>query len=259
MNSGSWTTEEVLNTGDDFLDYQVVLTGAGNDLYAVWIEDDGVDHTMRIRWKDEAPVAPQNVLVVDDPGGVLITWDPVNTPDLKQYRVYRNSTKIATVGKNVTSWVDCKVDGGSGPSTFHYKVKAMDDGDKLSPFSTSSSINGAWAVCGPSKMTHKGSGNIPEGFSLKQNVPNPFNPETTISFELPQASNVKVEIYNIRGELMQTLTDGILSAGTHKLRWNSTDESGNLSPSGVYIYRLSALDLESGEEYHAVRKMTLLR
>ena len=100
---------------------------------------------------------------------------------------------------------------------------------------------------------------MPEVFALNQNIPNPFNPETTISIELPQTSNVKVEIYNLRGELMQILTDEILSAGIHELTWNGTDEIGNLSPSGLYIYRLNAVDLVTGESYQAAKKMTLLR
>ena len=254
ISNGAWTTEEIISgtgTGD-----QVELTGIGNDLYALWIED----QTLRIRWKDEAPVAPKNVSVVDHPDGVLITWDPiVDILDLKEYRVYRNSAKIATVGKNVTSWVDCKVDGGSGPTTFNYRVKAMDNGNNLSAFSNVSSINSSWAACGFFKTAHTGSGNIPEVFALNQNIPNPFNPETTISIELPQASNVKVEIYNLRGELIQILTDKILSAGIHELTWNGTDEIGNLSPSGLYIYRINAVDLVTGESFQAARKMTLLR
>jgi len=73
---------------------------------------------------------------------------------------------------------------------------------------------------------------------LNQNYPNPFNPNTTISFSLPEPGQVKLEIYNLRGQLVNVLSDGEESAGDHRLVWNGTDQSGNFVSSGVYFYRL---------------------
>lgn len=88
----------------------------------------------------------------------------------------------------------------------------------------------------------------PKDFSLSQNYPNPFNPETTIKFSLPGAGNVKIVVYNMLGEEVAILLDGVLSAGTHELNFN-----GRSLTSGVYFYKI-----ESGN-FRAVKKMLLLK
>jgi len=82
---------------------------------------------------------------------------------------------------------------------------------------------------------------MPEIVSSLNNYPNPFNPETTISFSLAQtASLVSLKIYNMRGQIVKTLINEELEAGTHQRIWNGTD-SGNLPvSSGVYFYSLEA-------------------
>jgi flagellar hook assembly protein FlgD len=62
---------------------------------------------------------------------------------------------------------------------------------------------------------------------------------TTISYSLPEAGQVKLEIFNLRGQLVQVLTDSQESAGEHRKVWNGTDQSGNAVASGVYFYRLN--------------------
>jgi hypothetical protein len=85
------------------------------------------------------------------------------------------------------------------------------------------------------------------------NYPNPFNPATEISFSLPAASHVRLEVYNITGQKVTTLVDRFMETGAHSVAWNSTDESGARVSSGVYLYRLSAGDLVE------TRKMMLLK
>ncbi|MCH8956849.1 T9SS type A sorting domain-containing protein, partial [candidate division KSB1 bacterium] len=84
---------------------------------------------------------------------------------------------------------------------------------------------------------------IPEGYALEQNYPNPFNPSTTITFGVPEASEVKLAIYNLRGQLIQTLHSGPIAAGQHSVVWNGNDFRGAKVASGVYVYRLEAKDL----------------
>ena len=83
-------------------------------------------------------------------------------------------------------------------------------------------------------------------FDLTQNFPNPFNPNTTISFALPTGSRVKLAIYNLNGKLVHTLADGEMSAGYHHLHFDASRLA-----SGVYFYRLDA------GPYSATRKMVL--
>jgi hypothetical protein len=86
-----------------------------------------------------------------------------------------------------------------------------------------------------------------------QNYPNPFNPITEISFSLPNAGHVKLEVYNIMGQRVTTLVDEYREAGTHSVTWNSKNDAGHEVSSGVYFYRL-----ESGS-FTETRKMVLLK
>ena len=81
---------------------------------------------------------------------------------------------------------------------------------------------------------------LPDRFSVDQNFPNPFNPSTTINFYLPSASQVRVEVLNIMGQLVKTLADESLGAGPHSVEWNATDDAGGKVASGIYFYRVTA-------------------
>lgn len=85
------------------------------------------------------------------------------------------------------------------------------------------------------------------------NYPNPFNPETTIVFNMPQSGEVKVSVYNTRGQLVQTLVNERLNAGSHEILWDGKDQSGAISSSGVYFYRIET------EEQSINRRMILLK
>jgi len=73
-----------------------------------------------------------------------------------------------------------------------------------------------------------------------QNYPNPFNPETWIVYQLPEKTSVILEIYNSLGQRVAILEDGVKDAGTHKIKWNAVNNSGQKLPSGIYICRLKA-------------------
>jgi len=92
-----------------------------------------------------------------------------------------------------------------------------------------------------------------QGFSLKQNFPNPFNPTTKIEFVLSKSGQVKIEIFNILGEKVKTLTDQYLKAGHQMIEWDGKDDLGKEVTSGVYFYRLQTEDLTE------TKKMVLLR
>ncbi len=94
---------------------------------------------------------------------------------------------------------------------------------------------------------------LPEKFALSQNYPNPFNPSTVISFDLPRVTHVTLEVFNILGQKVTTLQDGILEPGTHVIRWDGHDVRGNEMASGIYFYRLRAGDFAES------RKMMLLK
>lgn len=101
---------------------------------------------------------------------------------------------------------------------------------------------------GPVGLTETQATNIPGKYALFQNYPNPFNPTTTISFDLPKASQVTLEIFNILGEKVTTLLSEKLTAGKYKYNW---DASGLTS--GMYFYKITA------DNFSMTRKMLLIQ
>jgi hypothetical protein len=81
---------------------------------------------------------------------------------------------------------------------------------------------------------------IPAGFMLSQNFPNPFNPQTRIEFSIPQSQQVHLAVYNLLGQQVATLVNGVVSAGSHAVSWDGRSASGQVLPSGVYIYQMRA-------------------
>lgn len=79
----------------------------------------------------------------------------------------------------------------------------------------------------------------PSLLALRQNVPNPFNPSTTISYDLQRAGSVRLEILDARGQLVRTLVDGAQDEGRHEAHWNGRSAAGRPVGSGVYFYRLT--------------------
>lgn len=70
------------------------------------------------------------------------------------------------------------------------------------------------------------------------NYPNPFNPETTIAYNIPQTGQTSLKIFNLKGQLVRMLVADILTAGRYRVVWNGEDEDGNRVSSGVYFYQL---------------------
>ena len=85
------------------------------------------------------------------------------------------------------------------------------------------------------------------------NYPNPFNPSTIIEFSLPVPTNIEIDIFNIRGQKIRSLTNDSFLAGSHKIEWNGTDDSGRAVGSGIYFYRMIAND------FSVTRRMVLLK
>lgn len=94
---------------------------------------------------------------------------------------------------------------------------------------------------------------LPINFKLNNNYPNPFNPSTTIEYELPKEGIVKIEVYNSLGQLVKVLSDSFQNAGTHSVKWNGKDNYGSSVASGIYFYRMNT------EGFTLVKKMILLK
>lgn len=104
-----------------------------------------------------------------------------------------------------------------------------------------------WNVSAPVGVTTVG-GTTPTAFVLEQNYPNPFNPSTMLRFALPQLSHVRLTVYNVIGQKVETLIDGVKEAGNHSVSFDASRLS-----SGVYFYTIDA------GSFHATKKMLLMR
>ena len=101
--------------------------------------------------------------------------------------------------------------------------------------------------------------NLPQDYVLGNNYPNPFNPTTTIPFALPTESKVKVEIFNLLGQRVAILEDGILQAGNYKALWDGCSASGVPVASGVYIMNLEAEGTVKNSKFSETGKLLLLK
>jgi len=127
-------------------------------------------------------------------------------------------------------------DGSARPGkAYKYRIDYTRDGDRHALFETD------WVEPLPAK------------FVLHQNLPNPFNPSTRISFELGEPCRATLAIYDIAGRLVRSLVDDMMEAGKHSAVWNGRSDRGETLASGIYFYRLRA------GSFTETRKMVLLK
>ncbi|NUM77830.1 T9SS type A sorting domain-containing protein [candidate division KSB1 bacterium] len=102
---------------------------------------------------------------------------------------------------------------------------------------------------------------IPDSYVLHGNYPNPFNPSTVISFQLPVSSDVTLSIFNTNGQLVRQVASSKLASGRHSIVWDATNERGERVASGVYLYVIKAGDPSagSGQGFTAQRKLVLMK
>jgi len=94
---------------------------------------------------------------------------------------------------------------------------------------------------------------LPEVFALHNNYPNPFNPITNIRYDIPEISDVRIDIYNINGQRVRTLVSREHQPGRYKIQWNAANDSGSPVASGMYIYKIHA------KEFVSVKKLLLMK
>ena len=132
--------------------------------------------------------------------------------------------------------------------TYSWNVYASDSWDSTAslngPRSLTIDVSGLLALDGIG---------LPEVFALHNNYPNPFNPVTNITYDIPEVAQVTLEIYNVSGQKVRTLTQGQHEPGRYRIQWNATNDYGNPLSSGMYIYRIHAGDFVS------VKKLILMK
>lgn len=94
---------------------------------------------------------------------------------------------------------------------------------------------------------------VPGEFSLEQNFPNPFNPSTSITYQLPKMTHIKLQVFNVLGQEIRTLVNTIQGAGRYEVTWNGRNTQGISVPAGIYIYRLQSA------EFSEIKKMVFTK
>ena len=162
-----------------------------------------------------------------------------NERTLLGFKVYRNGQELTQVSASTFTYIDQNLPHGD----FEYMITAV--------YSTGESSPGNVQVINITTIDDESV--LPLVTQLKGNYPNPFNPETTISFDLAKDSKVVIDIFNIKGQKVTTLAKDDFKAGQHNLIWNGTDQNGRNVSSGVYFYKMST------ENYNSINKMILMK
>jgi hypothetical protein len=188
---------------------------------------------------------PSNLAIAYYGNDIVLSWedpeivDPISTNNIFIYKIYRNGKLVTSNPIAERFYHDFDLDDG----TYLYAVTAIIDGHESVPSTTTATI--------PFVSDIDVSLQPPKD-ELFANFPNPFNPETTISFNLAVASTVSIDIYNIRGQRVRRLLNGSMDSGEHCVVWNGLDDHGRDVGSGVYFYQLST------PSYWSVQRMVIL-
>lgn len=208
------------------------------------------------------PSKPQNLKVTANGyNQALLTWSPNIEPDVisgGKYRIYRTSTEggppttfwylteinAYNGGVACTSFVHEDVYVGSGPHKLYYRITAVDN---LGNPSVPSDYD--W-VAWDQNMQKQGTNDnvVITEYKLHKNFPNPFNPQTTIQYDIKDRGLVEIKVFDILGKEVANLVNEVKEEGIHKIVFDAS----NL-PSGVYIYSLRVNDFVQNQ------KMTLLK
>jgi flagellar hook assembly protein FlgD len=129
---------------------------------------------------------------------------------------------------------------------YTYKISDIEENTNIETFHPAITVMADGNI-----INHK---DIPKVFALHTNYPNPFNPETTIEFDLPKDASLQLKIYDVTGKLVRTYADGERwDAGYHSVVWDGKDERGKSLSSGMYFYRMIT------DEFNQTKQMLLLK
>ncbi|HWP81688.1 MAG TPA: T9SS type A sorting domain-containing protein [Bacteroidota bacterium] len=193
----------------------------------------------------QAPFPPTLISPADaatgQPTTITFSWGSSSNTTFYRLQVSVDSLFATTFTNDSVTTTAKQVAGLSGGTQYFWRVNANNSGG-ASFWSTVRSFT-TQATTGI--VAEEG---IPTEFALQQNFPNPFNPATTIRYDLPQSTNVKLAIYNLLGQAVAELVNEEQGAGRYRIEWRP-----NNHPSGVYFYRLEA------GSFVAIRKLVFVK
>lgn len=230
-----------------------------------WVNDeddqdpDGTQMDLGAHYYHQPPAEPVNFRIRGLPGdSPRLTWnyteaDARTCNILRKLGNVQEFTLLAVV-TDATSYIDNTVVITADKKFSQdacYKIRAVDDSGETSDATDPQ----CKAVDGPQDRRVE----LPTEFSLNNAFPNPFNPETTIKYDLPEQSKVHLTIFDLLGRKINTLKRKTEDAGFYSIKWNGKDENGKPLSSGMYIINIFAQSLESEEIFTQSQKVVLMK
>ena len=187
---------------------------------------------------DNYPLFMEGLFIVN------LTWE---TPDYKHttfinYKVYKNGAVIAEID-NIAEMIFVDEDIFETGELVYFVTAVYTDGESEMSNTYETYI----------EVSDDDLNDAPVKTTLWRNFPNPFNPETNISFSLEYLQKVDISIYNVRGQLVKKLVNNDFEKGFHSIIWDGKDNNGNNVVSGVYFYQMRA------DDFVETRRMILLK
>jgi hypothetical protein len=181
------------------------------------------------------PSYPKNLSAALEGGDARLTWNRNPEPDIASYAVYGalNEDFVPSPANFVAlvAAADSTVILDPPADSLYYRICAVDTDGYAGGFSDPAFFSTATSI--PHEPARY-------EFALYQNVPNPFNPSTRISYELPARSAVALRVYDVDGRIVRTVVDAEQGPGSFSVEWNGWNDRGHPVASGVYFYRLEA-------------------
>ncbi len=230
--SYEWYNNGILVSTKNYYDCDVQTQTLNSHLIKVKVTDglsDPVEHDWVLYVKTSVELADFSGKV-EAGKGVRLTWETATESNHAGFNIYRkeegranyeriNGQLIRPDGTKHYEFLDRKVKPGV---RYQYKLEDI-------------SLTGTRTQHDPITIFVE----APKTYELSQNYPNPFNSLTQIRFQLPEQTLVTIKIYNILGQEVKTLVDGVKEAGYHTALWNGLDKNEQVVSSGIYYYRIS--------------------
>ena len=236
----------IVQTGDigETVLFDIQFAAKG-DVYIVFTR--GFDPTVPVELSHfAATITAQNY--------VQITWTTQSESNITGYNIYRNDSIDLGSAIKVSEMIEGT--NTSEACTYTYLDKELEQSGTYYYWLQNVEMDGYTSYHGPVSVTFTaedggGTPDIPFVTKLENAYPNPFNPNTNIRYQLKEAGDVKIDIFNARGQLVRSFSRTHDAAGYYQINWDGRDSSGKAVSSGVYQYRMS-----SGK-YRSTKKMVL--
>lgn len=238
-------------------------SGTQEVIFTVWDKDNAVDRDTSLFTIKPVYDSPNSFSIIDPlyllydfwPDSIVFIWEEATDPDSGDQISYEWTLKrqgslevIARNQKTMALELTFHCDSELEDGTYFWWITAIDQ----TGMTKRSSKEGIIIVGDPTQADVE-KAQIPKEFNLLPCFPNPFNPRTTVTYQLPEPAHVRIEIYNLKGQRLITLAQTKQPAGVYSLQWDGTDFRGTQVPSGIYLIQLIA------GNHRFLQKISLIR